>query len=138
MMKKVRAKRFTGPFAKPPFDNFIQSPIGLVPKSNGDTRLIFHLSYPRMDSSINSETLQELCMVKYKDIQHAIKLCLKAGKGCFTGKANMKSTFRNLPIHPDDWPLLIMAVDHPVMGIKYHFIYKCLPFGTSISCSHFQ
>ena len=45
--KEVKLKRFAGPFKKPPYDNFIQSPIGLAAKDNGkDTHLIFHLSYP--------------------------------------------------------------------------------------------
>ena len=47
-MKEVRLKHFVGPFEEVPYDNFIQSPIGLVPKSEpGETRLIFHLSHPR-------------------------------------------------------------------------------------------
>ena len=54
IMKEVKLKRFAGPFKEPPFENYIQSPIGLVPKSNGDTRLIFHLSYPRTGLSVNS------------------------------------------------------------------------------------
>ena len=36
VMKEVREKRFTGPFEKIPFDNYIQSPIGLVHKDSGD------------------------------------------------------------------------------------------------------
>ena len=43
LMKEVRLKRVAGPFEKVPFDNFIQSPIGLVPKAGNQTRLIFHL-----------------------------------------------------------------------------------------------
>ena len=48
LMKEVKLKRVAGPFDEIPFENFIQSPIGLVPKAGGDrheTRLIFHLSY---------------------------------------------------------------------------------------------
>ena len=48
VMKEVKEQRYAGPFEKIPFSNYIQSPIGLVPKDGGkDTRLIFHLSYPR-------------------------------------------------------------------------------------------
>ena len=57
MMKEVKLGRFAGPFEVIPFQYYIQSPIGLVPKQQptGDraaekidrTRLIFHLSYPR-------------------------------------------------------------------------------------------
>ena len=32
IMKEVKLKRFTGPFERIPFENYIQSPIGLVPK----------------------------------------------------------------------------------------------------------
>ena len=48
VMKEVKLRRYAGPYKNIPFDNYIQNPIGLVPKDNGrDTRLIFHLSYPR-------------------------------------------------------------------------------------------
>ena len=47
VMKEVKLGRFAGPFTEVPFDNFIQSPIGLVPKDSGrQTRLIFHLIIP--------------------------------------------------------------------------------------------
>ena len=45
MIKEVQLKRFAGPLEEIPWNHYVQSPIGLVPKSNGDTRLIFHLSY---------------------------------------------------------------------------------------------
>ena len=45
MIKEVGLGRFAGPFNEIPFCNFVQSPVGLVPKANGQTRLIFHLSY---------------------------------------------------------------------------------------------
>ena len=54
VMKEVKLKHFTGPFSHSPFDNFIQSPIGLVDKDHGkDTRLIFHLSYPRNGKNVS-------------------------------------------------------------------------------------
>ena len=46
VMKEVKNLRYAGPYEEPPFEFFIQSPIGLVPKDNGqNTRLIFHLSH---------------------------------------------------------------------------------------------
>ena len=50
----------------------------------------------------------------------------------------MKSAFRNLPIKPEDWMLLVMMAKSPKSGKTYFFVDKCLPFGASISCSHFQ
>ena len=84
-MKEVKLKRYAGPFSEIPFDSYIQSPIGLVPKDNGkDTRLIFHLSYPQnaKKKSVNANTPKELCSVGYPDFDKAIQLCLRAGKSC--------------------------------------------------------
>ena len=87
VMKEVKLKRFAGPFETIPFETYSQSPIGLVPKDNGvDSRLIFHLSYPRkLDSngqpiSVNGNTPQELCTVKYPNFSEAIRLCMLEGK----------------------------------------------------------
>ena len=76
--------------------------------------------------------------IKNRPGHDTIKLCLEAGPGCHTTKADMKSAFRNLPIKKQDWKLLVMMVYHPETGRKFYFIDKCLPFGASISCSHFQ
>ena len=46
LMKEVGLGRVAGPFDTIPFNYFIQSPIGLVPKDGGlETRPIFHLSH---------------------------------------------------------------------------------------------
>ena len=61
-MKEAKLRRYVGPYLKNqiPFENFIQSPIGLVPKDGGkDVRLIFHLSYPKNGDSVNSNTPPE-------------------------------------------------------------------------------
>ena len=144
-MKEVKKERYAGPFTDPPFEHFIQSPIGLVPKDQGkDTRLIFHLSYPRSGQSISSETPKGLCSVHYPDFNDAIKLILAQDalqSNCgtiFVGKSDFSSTFRNLPISPLDFPLLVMVARNPVDNKWYFFVDKCLPFGASISCAHFQ
>ena len=142
-MKEVKAKRYAGPykFEEIPFENFIQSPIGLVPKDGGkDTRLIFHLSYPRSGSSVNSETPKELCSVKYPDFAEAIRLCVKEGllRPAVIAKSDMKSAFHHLGLKPCDFPLLLMKCESPFDGVVYYFVEKALPFGSSISCSHFQ
>ena len=69
LMKEVKLGRVAGPFEKIPFENYMQSPIGLVPKAGGDqTRLIFHLSYDfKSDGlkSLNYHTPKEKCSVRY-------------------------------------------------------------------------
>ena len=141
VMKEVKAKRYTGPFTEIPLtEDFIQSPIGLVPKDGGrDCRLIFHLSYPRNGKdSVNMNTDPPLCSVKYADFNDAVQLCLKAGRSCKIGKTDFKSAFHNLVIFLGHWRYLIMKARSPLDGKIYYFIDKCLPFGAGISCVHFQ
>ena len=140
VMKEVKEGRYAGPFENIPFKNYIQSPIGLVPKDGGkDTRLIFHLSYPGgQGKSVNENTPHELCKVQYPDFNEAIQLCIAEGKGCKIVKSDMKSAFRNLGIKKEHWKYLIMKATLPLDGKTYYFVDKCLPFGASISCSHFQ
>ena len=129
-MKEVKLKRFAGPFQQIPFDKFIQSPVGLVPKDESrDSILIFHLSYPRLkgrvQKSVNANTPRDLCSVKYPDFMEAVQICLKEGKSCNIAHSDFRSAFRHLGILPLD-------------GKTYYFVDKCLPFESAISCLHFQ
>ena len=149
VMKEVKLKRFAGPYEKIPFQYYIQSPIGLVPKDDGkDTRLIFHLSYPRDGVSVNSLTNPKLCSVSYPSFDEAVKICMAEQKGAenlslinqpvFVGKSDMRSAFRNLGMKRKHFCFLVMKAKSPFDGKYYYFIDKCLPFGSSISCAHFQ
>ena len=143
VMKEVKIKRFAGPFKSIPYydsKDYIQSPIGLVPKDNGTkTRLIFHLSYPRgTGTSVNARTPPELTSVQYPDFDEAVKLCIAEGKFCKIGKSDFSAAFRHLPIKKSQWRYLIMKAKSPKDGRYYYFVDKCLPFGASISCRLFQ
>ena len=71
IMKEVQLHRFAGPYSQVPVEYFIQSPTGLVPKSDGMLRLIFHLSYSRSGvDSVNDHTPDELCTMKYRDLDN--------------------------------------------------------------------
>ena len=140
VMKEVGENRYAGPFEEVPYDYFIQSPIGLVPKDGGKkTRLIFHLSHPRRGGgSVNGGIPKEICKVKYPEFDQAIKMCLDAGVNCFIGKSDMASAFRHAPLKISDFKWLILKAEHPISKKIYYFVEKCLPFGSSISCAHFQ
>ena len=79
-MKEVKLGQVAGPFKEIPFENFIQSPIGLIPQSGSDqTRLIFHLSYDfKRDNlkSVNHYTPKEKCSVRYRDLDFAVETYL--------------------------------------------------------------
>ena len=152
VMKEVKLGRYAGPFKKTelPFENYIQSPIGLVPKAGDQTRLIFHLSYDfkNGNKSVNACTLKEKCTVKYRDLDHFMRNCLKLLQGInekgkmfsviFYSKSDLKSAFRILPLSVQDRPWLVMMTEDPETGECFYFIEKCLPFGASISCALFQ
>ena len=138
VMKEVKLGRYAGPFETIPYQNYIQSPIGLIPKHEpGETWLIFHLSHPRGDS-VNSNMPKKMTSVKYKDLDNAIRLCREVGIGCYIAKTDFKSALRVLPIKPEDRCWLVMKAQHPISKRFFYFVDKCLPFGASISCSHFQ
>ena len=163
VMKEVKLGRFAGPYKQIPYQDYMQSPIGLVPKAGNQTRLIFHLSYDfsETDTSLNSNTPKDLCTVKYRDLDHAIVNCLKlleliedkdedsdvntqeqqhSGNKprIFFSKTDAKSAFRVLPIRIDQRRWLLMMCKNALTGEKMYFVDKCLPFGASISCALFQ
>ena len=82
IIKEVKLGHVAGSFDQIPFENYIQSPIGLVPKSGntGKTRLIFHLSYnfgeSEAEMSLNHWTPRDICTVKYNDLDQAVQHCL--------------------------------------------------------------
>ena len=143
LLDEVKLGRVARPFMTVPFETFIQSPIGLVPKDNGTkTRLIFHLSHDFSDhGSVNSYIRDEICSVKYNDIDVAIRLILKLSQNCenvFMSKTDGKSAFRVLPLNKQSWRWLVMKAKDPDTWVIKYFVDKCLPFGSSISCALFQ
>ena len=150
IMKVVSMKRYARPFKQIPFNNYVQSPIGFVPKAGNQTRLIFHLSYdfPSGHKSVNHYTPHEKCTVKYRDLDHAMMNSLhllrmyKETNGqlgtLWFSKTDIKSAFRILCLKVGVFWLLVMYADHPETGNRYYFVNKCLPFDHSISCALFQ
>ena len=147
-MKEVAVNRYAGPFEQIPYESYVQSPIGLVPKDGGkQTRLIFHLSYDFPDyRSVNFYTPHTYCTVAYRDLDHAVKESLglleqvRTGKSgtIWYGKSDLTAAFHVLGLNPTEFWLLIMKASHPVTGVTYYFVDKCLPFGHSISCALYQ
>ena len=148
VMKEVKLKHYAGPFKEIPYENnYIQSPIGLVPKDNGkDMRLIFHLSHPRKSAeskSVNANTPKDKARVRYPDFSDAVRRCieeLQIGKrnSCYVSKSDFSAAFRNLGIKPEHWRYLIMKAKNRKTGEWCFFVDKCLLFGAAISCAHFQ
>lgn len=121
--------------------------MGLVPKAGGETRLIFHLSYDFVPSehqkSINYHTPEDICKVRYNDLDAAVRNCMHimqqtGTKVLFFGKTDCSHAFRIMPIKISHRKFLTMKARHPKTKKWWYFVDKCLPFGSSISCAQFQ
>jgi hypothetical protein len=103
---------------------FISSPLGLVPKPNGTFRRIHDLSYPkRSKHSTNAGIAPGSSAITYVQFDDITNMILRAGKGCFLFKKDVKDAFRIIPIAPADRWLL---------GFMWNGVYykeNCLPFG---------
>ena len=130
--KEIEAGSVAGPFSAPPFDNFVVSPLGIVPKkAPNEFRRIQHLSYLH-ENSVNSGIPVDFSSVLYASIQDAIVFVKRLGVGCYLAKTDIKSAFRIIPIHPGDYPLLEMKWQG-----NYYF-HRCLPMGCRSSCAIFE
>ena len=151
IMKEVRAGRYTRPYEEIPYEYFIQSPVGLVPKVGNKTRLIFHLSYEfpgqEVSTSLNGCTPRDKCSVRYNDLDSAVKQCLCVSryveqmtgqKHIFLSKTDLSMVFRVLPLKVKCFCWMVLMAEDPLDGKWKYFIDICLPFGASISCSHYQ
>ena len=95
LRKECEAGRIIRPFLSPPFQNFVCSSLGIVPKKDpSEFCLIHHLSYPD-GSSVNDHIPHERSSIHYTTISNAISVIKQAGAGCFTTKTDVKSAFRS-------------------------------------------
>lgn len=127
--KNYHYKELGGPFKVPPFPTPQISPIGLVPKKDGDYRLIHHLSYPDQDS-INYFLDPLTCSVHYSSIDDAAAMIASLGQNTLLAKSDIKSALRLLAVAISDFDLLCFRFQ----GSCFYFD-KMLPFGASISCA---
>ena len=152
IMAEVKESRYVGLYklSDLPFENFIQSSAGLVPKDNEKkTRLIFHLSFDfgpeHSQKSFNYHTPDDLCSVKYNDLDHAVQSSLQLlslykneSSELFYAKSDCSHAFRVVPALVKQRCWLLLAAKDPVTKEQYFFVDLCLPFGASISCAIFQ
>lgn len=126
--REISLGRVAGPFKQPPFPTLQVSPLGLVPKKDGDYRLIHHLSYPEA-ASINFFIDSEQSSVTYSTIDDAAAMIARLGSGAYLAKSDIKSAFRLIPVSSTDFDLLGFFFNNA------YYYDKMLPFGCKISCA---
>ena len=100
------------------------SRVGAIPKKRqpGRWQLIVDLSSPS-GRSVNDYINPLLCSLSYASVKDAAAFVLRAGQGALLAKLNIKSAYRNIPVHPGDRHLL---------GMRWQdrfFVDACLLFG---------
>lgn len=100
------------------------SQFGVIPEghSPGKWRLIVDLSTPT-DHGVNDGIPCDLCSLEYTSVDRAAAIISRLGQGCQLAKLDIKSVYRNIPVHPDNRPLLSMRW----RGETY--VDTALPFG---------
>ena len=73
--------------------------------------------------SVNDGIPEELCSLSYVGIKDAARAIQDRGRGAMMAKVDVKSAYRNIPVHSEDrW----------MMGMMWEgalYIDTCLPFG---------
>ena len=105
LRKEVAENRIPDPYPYHPYQNLRCSGLGVVPKSDGSWRLIYHLSAP-IGNSINDIIDPLEYSLQYSTIDDAITICHSLGPGALISKVDLKNAFRLCPVHLDDWQLL--------------------------------
>ena len=105
--KKCAAGRILGPFQSSPLPNFHCSGLGAVPKKGGKWRMTLHLSAPH-NHSVNDFIPKEEFSLHYTSVDDAFQYLLNFGVRAQMAKIDLKSAFRMVPVHPDNWELLGM------------------------------
>jgi hypothetical protein len=137
--KEIGTGRQLGPYGSPPFPFYRLSPLGSVDKKvplgcegnprRAKRRKIHHLSWPR-GASVND--LLERRAVALSSFDAFVDLVRHAGPGCYISKLDVGSAYRNIPVRPQDWPLLGFLWQH-----KYYWD-TVLPFGLASSSLLFE
>ena len=115
--------RVIGPLPPAQFPDTHTSRFGVIPKgSTGKWRLIVDMSAPE-GTSVNDGISESLTSLSYVGVKDAARLITTQGRGALLVKVDVKSAYRNIPIHPDDRWLTGMLWDGSL------FVDTALPFG---------
>ena len=109
LTKEMQLGRVAGPSPSPPLPDYQCHPLDVVPKKHSsEWRTIYHLSYSEGDG-INDHIPKVPYSLQYVSVDGAVQILRSLGLGVFMAKTDLKSAFRLMPIHPDDWNLLFIG-----------------------------
>ena len=139
MEKEVLNKAIVGPFKNNPFSFGIKiSPLNSVPKKDtSERRVILDLSFPKGNSvndHINkNEYLGEKIEIVFPKVDDLVQLIKSKGRGCLLYKVDLGRTFRQIPICPSSYNLILNFISSILLE-KAHFLWFSSSHGFQI-CS---
>ena len=117
------AGRVLGLFKWGTFPHIQVSPFGVIPKSEpGKWCLILNLSSPT-GNGVNDGIAKELCSLSYTTVDDIVVSVQKCSRGALMAKFDLKATYRQERVHPDDRWLLGMILEDEL------YVDIMLPFG---------
>ena len=123
LAKECSEGRVLGPLDPSLYPVVHTSRFGVIPKgSTGKWRLIVDMSAPE-GASVNDGVSESVCSLSYVGVKDAAAGIRRLGAGALLAKIDIKSAYRNVPIHPDDRWLMGMIWGDAL------FIDTALPFG---------
>jgi len=131
--REINLNRKIGPFLQPPFENFVGSPMGAIPKKRSmpvKWRIINDLSWPA-GQSINNHIDKDSFSCSYDTMDAAITHLKILGKGALMSKLDLSDAFRHILVHREDWELLGSTWPVEIDGsIQLAYFFDAfLPFG---------
>ena len=124
LVEECRHARIAGPFPGPPLPHLQVNSFGVIPKRHQQNkwRLILDLSSPEKHS-VNDGIEPSLCSLSYISIDDIAGVILQLGAGALIAKTDVKHAYRQIPVHPEDRPLMGMRWK------EHYFVDTVLPFG---------
>ena len=109
-------------------NNIVINMIFGVPKPNGDTRPILHLSdKPTTNAAVNQFLDSSMCTVEYVQFRELVETIRALGTNAFLWAKDLEDGYYNVPIQIDDIWNLGFFFDGKI------YVFKVLPMGLSSS-----
>jgi hypothetical protein len=124
LAQECRTARVLGPFPSSPLPQLQVSSFGVIPKRHqpGKWCLILDLSSSE-GHSVNDGIDQTVCSLQFISVDTIAGAVFRAGRGALVAKSDVQHAYRQVPVHPDDRPLLGMRWQ------GHTYIDATLPFG---------
>ena len=127
--KELSYQSAFGPFRCNPFNtDCIISPLLCVPtRDSVELRVVHDLSFPE-GSSVNDgissdQYLEQLFKLRLPGIDRLVEFVNAKDRGCHVFKKDLRRPYRQIPVDPQDYPLLGLYIDGSL------YFHTALPFG---------